>query len=259
MLHVLRVINYERKKKANKVDFREKFENLRKASVVALLAIIYFKKNLHQFIGKSEKYAAKEIKRFCRQRGYWQGFPILIASGENTQKVHGHPTNRTIKQCDIIMVDMGLKRIPRYFSDYCSDVTRTFFLGAPTNFQKQVYNLVKDAHDLALNKLKSGVRGITLHKAAQNFIQSNGYDLPHGLGHSTRRYTHGAPFLSPYDQWSVLKENDNITIEPGIYVPKGHPKLPKGHSPFGVRIEDLVIVRKSGYINLTSNKKITLL
>ena len=47
-----------------------------------------------------------------------------------------------------------------------------------------------------------------------------------------------------------------ITIEPGIYVSKHHPKLPKGHPPFGVRIEDLVIVKKDGYISLTSSKRV---
>jgi len=256
MLHLLRLVNYERKRKKNRIDFIDKFKNLRGAAVVTLLAINYFQKNAEKFIGKSEKYAAKEIKKFCRKLGYRQGFPLLVASGENTQKIHARATERIIKKDDIIMVDIGVKRKDHYLSDYCSDCTRTFFLDKPTEYQQEVYNIVQEAHDKALEKLKAGISGYALHNEISEFIKSKGYELPHGLGHSTRRYTHGAPFLSTYDVSSVLKENDNITIEPGIYVSKDHPNLPEGEAPFGVRIEDLVLIKENGYINITSEKKI---
>lgn len=256
MLHLLRLVNYERKRNKNQIDFQEKFSNLRRAAIVTLLAINYFKKNADKFIGKSEKFAAKEIKKFCKKKGYLQGFPLLVASGENTQKIHARATDRIIKKDDIIMIDIGVKRKDHYLSDYCSDCTRTFFLDNPTDYQKQVYNIVQEAHDRVLEKVKAGVIGQNLHNMVTDLIQSKGYDLPHGLGHSTRRYTHSAPFLSAYDATSVLKVNDNVTIEPGIYVSKDHPKLPKGHPAFGVRIEDLVIVKKNGYISLTSSKRV---
>ncbi len=154
------------------------------------------------------------------------------------------------------MIDIGVKRKDHYLSDYCSDCTRTFFLKNPTAYQQVVYNIVQEAHDKALEKLKAGISGHALHNEISEFIKSKGYELPHGLGHSTRRYTHGAPFLSSYDVSSILKENDNITIEPGIYISKDHPNLPEGHPPFGVRIEDLVVIKENGYINITSEKKI---
>ena len=256
MLHLLRLVNYERKRKKNQIDFEEKFKNLRRCAVVTLLAINYFKKNAEKFIGKSEKYAAKEIKRFCRKKGYRQAFPLLVASGENTQKIHARATDRIIKKNDIIMIDIGVKRKDHYFSDYCSDCTRTFFLSKPTPYQQEVFDIVQEAHDKALKKLNVGISGHALHEEISNFITSKGYELPHGLGHSTRRYTHGAPFLSSYDVLSILKENDNVTIEPGIYVSEEHPKLPDGHPPFGVRIEDLVVVKKNGFLNITSEKKL---
>jgi len=256
MLHLLRLVNYERKRSRNIIDFQDKFVNLRRASIVTLLAINHFKKNINKFIGKSEKFASKEIKKFCKKKGYRQGFPLLVASGENSQKIHARATNRIIQRDDIIMIDIGVKRKDHYFSDYCSDCTRTFFLSKPTDFQKEVYDIVQEAHDKALNNVKAGVHGSTLHNMAVDFIKSKGYVLPHGLGHSTRRYTHGAPFLSSYDTASELKENDHVTIEPGIYVSKDHPNLPKGHPSFGVRIEDLVIVKKNGYISLTSSKRV---
>ena len=258
MLHLLRLVNFERKRKKNQIDFEDKFKNLRASAVVTLLAINFFKKNAERFIGKSEKFASKEIKKFCRTRGYRQGFPLLVASGENTQKIHARATDRIIKKDDIIMIDIGVKRKNHYFSDYCSDCTRTFFLDKPTAYQQEVYNIVQEAHDKALKELKAGISGHALHNSISIFIKSKGYELPHGLGHSTRRYTHSTPFLSSYDVSSVLKEDDNITIEPGIYVAKSHPKLPKGHAPFGVRIEDLVVIKENGYVNITSEEKIIL-
>ena len=255
MLHLLRLVNYERKRNKNQIDFQNKFRNLRRATIVTLLAINYFKRNSERFIGKSEKFASKEIKKFCKKKGYRQGFPLLVASGENTQKIHARATDRIIKKDDIIMIDIGVKRKDHYFSDYCSDCTRTFFLGKPTEYQKEVYNIVQEAHDIALKKVKAGVHGQSLHNLVADYIRSKGYDIPHGLGHSTRRYTHSAPFLSSYDKSSVLKARDHITIEPGIYI-KNHPKLPKGHPPFGVRIEDLIIVKKNGYLSLTSSKRV---
>lgn len=252
MLHFLRVINYERNRKKEKVDFIDKFQNLRRACIITLLAINYFKRNIDQFIGKSEKYASKQIKKFCRIRGYRQGFPLLVASGANTHKIHARATERIIQEKDIIMIDIGVKRTGHYFSDYCSDCTRTFFLDKPTEFQKEIYKIVQEAHDIALKKVKAGVKAHLIHNSAKKYIESKGYSLPHGLGHSTRRYTHATPFLSNYDSFSILKENDHITIEPGIYLNEKHPKLPKGHPPFGVRIEDLIIVKKNGCLSLTS-------
>ncbi len=98
MLHLLRLVNYERKRKKNQIDFQDKFKNLRRAAIVTLLAINHFQKNADKFIGKTEKFAAKEIKKFCKQKGYREGFPLLVASGENTQKVHARATDRIIKK-----------------------------------------------------------------------------------------------------------------------------------------------------------------
>ena len=252
MFYLLRIINYERKIP----DYQKKITNLRRASIVALLVINYFKKNSELFIGKSEKYAAKAIKKFCKKRGYSQAFPLLISSGENTQKIHARPTNRIIQQNDIIMIDIGLKRTAHYLSDYCSDCTRTFFFGQSTEFQKEVYSIVQEAQYIALKKLKAGERGCAIHKQVRDFLRSRGYELPHGLGHSTRRYTHAAPFLGKMNCNSFLKEGNHVTIEPGVYISKDHLKLPKDHPPFGVRIEDLVIITRENYISLTSKTRL---
>ena len=104
MLHFLRIVNYERMRKKNKVDFNEKFLNLRRACIVTLLAIRYFKQNKNRFIGKSEKYASEQIKKFCRKRGFRQGFPLLVASGDNTKKIHARATERIIQENDTVVI-----------------------------------------------------------------------------------------------------------------------------------------------------------
>lgn len=252
MLHLLSLVNYEYKRSRNQIDFNEKFFQLKKASIMSLLAAEYFKEHPRKFIGKSEKHAAKIMKKFCRSKGYWQAFPLLVGSGENTCKIHATPSNRIIRENDIVMIDIGLKRASHYLSDYGSDCTRTFFLGEPTEFQATIYEIVQEAHDLALKLVRPGISGNVLHTKIARFIASRGFELPHGLGHSTRRYTHAKPFLNAHDRLSRLKVNDNVTIEPGIYLTRGDPKLPKGHPPFGVRIEDLIVIRHDGHDVLTS-------
>jgi len=236
---ITKVINAE----FRKVNIEEKITGLRKASVTALLAINYCQNNKNLFVGKTEKQAAKLIKKFCIKRGYHQAFPLIIGTGENTSKIHAWPSKRVIKNDDIIMIDIGLKH--SWISDYASDLTRTFFYGEPSNEQKKVYEIVKNAHDLAIKAVKIGVSAANVDKVARNYIKEhfNGYDIPHGVGHAVKRWDHAHPFLSPGMNYE-LKKNDIITIEPGIYL--------KGK--FGVRIEDLGVLTENGYELLTKNR-----
>jgi Xaa-Pro aminopeptidase len=219
-----KVINTE----FRKVDTQKKIIELRKASVIALLAINYCKNNKNLFVGKT---------------GYHQAFPLIIGTGESTSKIHAWPSKRVIKNDDIIMIDIGLKH--SWISDYASDLTRTFFFGEPTNEQKKVYEIVKNAHDLAIKAVKIGVSASNVDKVARNYIKEhfNGYDIPHGVGHAVKRWDHAHPFLSPGMNYE-LKKNDIITIEPGIYL----------EGKFGVRIEDLGVVTENGYELLTKNR-----
>ncbi len=162
--------------------------------------------------------------------------PLLVSSGENTANVHGYASNRKIQENDIIMIDIGLKR--HLFSSCTSDITRTFFIGEPTPLQKKIYRIVKKAHDKAIEVLKPGLNTFMVDKMVRTYFGRFGYGMPHGLGHGTgTRYPHNPPMLSNKFAGFILKENDIITIEPGIYLPE----------KFGVRIEDMILITRDGY------------
>ena len=163
----------------------------------------------------------------------------LLHHGENTSKPHAVPTDRKIKEKDIITIDMGC-----IVNGYCSDMTRTFFVGEVPEEVKKVYDLVLKNQLQTSNQIKDGESTRLLSKMVENDFRLNGYELIHSLGHGVGMEVHEAPYFS-YHSDAFLKENMVITNEPGIYIP----------GKFGVRIEDTLQVTKFGSINLTKSEK----
>lgn len=189
--------------------------------------------------GMTEKEIANEIEEYYKQRTDGLSFETIVASGENTSKPHAVPTDRKIQKEDIITIDMGCK-----YEGYCSDMTRTFFVGKVPEQIKPVYDLVLKNQLLTLNELKDGSNTRLLSKMVENDFKLNNYDLIHSLGHGVGLEIHEPPYIST--KLDVpLKENMVITNEPGIYIP----------GKFGVRIEDTVQITKFGCISLTNSEK----
>lgn len=149
------------------------------------------------------------------------------------------PTDRKIEPKDIIMIDMGCK-----VNGYCSDMTRTFFIGGVPDEVKPVYDLVLKNQRQTGEQYKDGVSTRLLAKMVENDFKLYGYDLVHSLGHGVGMEIHEAPYVSYYSD-TQLRENMVVTNEPGIYIP----------GKFGVRIEDTVLITKFGCINLTKSGK----
>lgn len=189
--------------------------------------------------GMTEKQIAKEIEDYYKERTDGLSFETIVASGENSSKPHAVPTDRKIQERDIITIDMGCK-----VNGYCSDMTRTFFVGEPTDEMKKVYDLVLNNQKFALEQYKEGASTRQITKMVESNFKLNGYDLIHSLGHGVGLEIHEHPYIS-YRNDSILKENMIITDEPGIYVP----------GKFGVRIEDTVQITKFGCISLTNSEK----
>lgn len=189
--------------------------------------------------GMTEKQIAKEIEDYYKERTYGLAFETIVASGENSSKPHAVPTDRKIQEKDIITIDMGCK-----VNGYCSDMTRTFFIGEPTEEMKKVYDLVLTNQKFVLNQYKEGASTRQITKMVESNFKLNGYDLIHSLGHGVGLEIHESPYIS-YRNDTILKENMIVTDEPGVYIP----------GKFGVRIEDTVKITKFGCISLTDSEK----
>ena len=193
-------------------------------------------------IGMTEKQIANAIERFFRINGAEElAFDTIVASGPNSSMPHAVPTDRKIEYGDVITIDMGCK-----YNGYCSDMTRTIFVGEIDEEVEKVYNLVLKNQIQTIGEMKEGAICKNVAKMVVNDFEINGYDLIHGLGHSLGLEVHEIPNLGTKSE-VILKPNMIITDEPGIYIP----------GRFGIRIEDTVIVGKSTGVALTkSNKEI---
>ena len=198
-------------------------------------------KHILKFIkpGMTEKQIAKEIDEFYNVKAEGVSFDTIVASGENTSKPHAVPTDRKIQEKDIITIDMGCK-----VNGYCSDMTRTFFVGEVPENIKPVYDLVLKNQLQTTEEYKDGANTRLLTKMVENDFKLNGYDLVHALGHGVGLEIHEAPYVN-YKSDTQLRENMVVTNEPGIYLP----------GKFGVRIEDTIAITKFGCISLTKSEK----
>jgi len=187
----------------------------------------------------TEKQIAREIDYFYYKHSEGLSFDTIVASGENSSKPHAVPTDRRIQENDVITIDMGCK-----INGYCSDMTRTIFVGKVPDEIKPVYDLVLKNQEQVLQDMKDNANTKQISKMVDNDFRLNNYDLIHALGHGVGLDIHEGPVLSINSE-SVLRENMVVTDEPGIYVA----------GQFGVRIEDTVLITKGGCEPLTKSPK----
>lgn len=167
---------------------------------------------------------------------------LIVVSGERGALPHGRPSNKELLPNEFVTIDFGV-----VYGGYHSDITRTFFLGNTCSDKlKEIYNIVKEAQELGLSLVKEGVSTRFIDKSVREYIKQFNYDkfFVHGLGHGIGIEGHELPYLNETQDY-ILKENMVITIEPGIYI----------EGIGGVRIEDTVIVKKDGFVNLTPSSK----
>jgi Xaa-Pro aminopeptidase len=190
--------------------------------------------------GVSERDLALELEFQFKRQGE-VAFPSIVASGPNAAKPHAGHTTRKLRRGDVITFDIGCQ-----YCGYCSDMTRTVFLGRPDPVLREVYAIVHEAQHRALAALKPGVAASDVDAAARGYIRDLGYDrhFGHSLGHGVGLEVHEMPGMASTTK-GKLQPGDVVTVEPGIYLP----------GLGGVRIEDMVVVTKSGYRNLTRSQK----
>ena len=215
----------------------EEIESITKACKITDECFSYIIKQIKP--GLTEKQIAKKIKNYYEEHAEGESFDTIVASGENSSKPHAVPTDRVIQQKDIITIDMGCK-----INGYCSDMTRTIFVGEVLPEVKPIYDLVLKNQEQTLKEYKEGANTRLLTKMVENDFKINGQNLIHALGHGVGLEIHEAPYIT-YRNDCLLKENMVVTSEPGIYIA----------GRFGVRIEDTIQITKFGCINLTKSTK----
>ena len=190
---------------------------------------------------RTEAEIALELECSMRRQGAGGiAFTTIAISGKKTSMPHGEPENRKIEP-GFLTMDFGCKWL-----GYCSDMTRTVSVGRPTEEMRDVYNTVARAQEAALQVIGPGKRCSDMDRIARDVIDASPYKgtFGHSLGHGVGLQIHERPNLS-FRSDVILEAGHVVTVEPGIYLP----------GKFGVRIEDMVIIREDRAENLTHSRK----
>jgi Xaa-Pro aminopeptidase len=183
--------------------------------------------------GMTEKDVGWEMEKEMRELGAESpSFDTIVASGINGSKPHHSPTDKLISDNEAITIDMGAK-----YKGYCSDLTRTIFIGDPDEKFKKIYTTVLKAQLISMETAKPDMTGEEIDKIARDIITSEGYGeyFGHSLGHGVGIEIHENPGVGPNSK-NNIKPGMVYTIEPGIYIENWG----------GIRIEDMVIMTENG-------------
>jgi Xaa-Pro aminopeptidase len=192
--------------------------------------------------GMTERKIAADLDDAIRRCGAQEvSFPTIVASGENSARPHARPQSRTVRPGDLMTIDCGA-----VYDGYRSDETATFILGPPDARQERVYQVVKQAHDRAIEAIRAGVSCRSIDEAARSWIDGQGFgeSFMHGTGHGVGLDVHEYPRLTAQSE-AILEAGMVVTVEPGVYLP----------GLWGIRIEDLVVVQKDGCEVLSKTPK----
>ncbi len=183
--------------------------------------------------GVTEREISNKIKELLAQfGGEGLSFSPIVASGSNSSRPHYNDDKRVIEEQDLVILDYGCT-----YRGYCSDISRTVFIGNPTEEQKKVYDICLRATIEAEKAVREGIPAEEVDKVARDIITEAGYGeyficrTGHGIGLAF----HEAPFIKNGNK-EILKTGMCFSIEPGIYIP----------GKFGMRVEDIVMVDPKG-------------
>ncbi len=192
--------------------------------------------------GKTEKELASLFDYLMAKNGSnGLSFETILLTGSHTSLPHGVPSGRKIQKGDFVLFDFGAT-----CKGYHSDMTRTIAVGNATDEMKEMYQLVLDAQLAGIDALKSGIKCADVYKAAYDVLETKnmGKYFRHSLGHGVGLDIHEGYNSSPRSK-DIYKINNVTSVEPGIYIP----------DKFGIRIEDVCIVKENGCENISTISK----
>ncbi len=185
---------------------------------------------------KTEKDIERYIRRYALENDLGIAFDPIVASGANSKNAH-HDNKGKIKK-GFLVIDLGF-----VYKGYCSDMTRTFYVGTPNTEDVVFYNKVLEAQEKAIQDLKPGIKLKKLEDDTNEFFGKDKKYFIHSLGHGVGVEVHEEPFKQ-----EILEKNMVVTIEPGLYKKQG------------VRIEDVMLIgdKKSTFLTKTTKKLLLL-
>lgn len=222
----------------------EEIEKIKTAAMITDQAFEFIKKEIR--VGVSEKFLACKLEYFLKEKAGDISFTPIVAFNQNSAIPH-HISGKdnAVSKSSLILLDFGAK-----FENYCADMTRVIFFKTAPDKIVRLYQTVVQSQQLALKNLRAGQKSDYTDRLVRDFIAGNNYPpYPHGLGHGVGLQIHENPRLRLNTDFE-LTENMVVTIEPGIYL----------EGEYGVRIEDLVLLKKEGVEILSnSSKEITII
>ena len=206
------------------------------------------------------------IHSIMEQGAEREAYPGIFACGANALILHYIKNNSICRKGELLLVDAGAEA-----DYYASDVTRVYPVGGKfSRKQKQLYQLLLNLQKKLIKEVKPGVSFSVLNKQMcmglteillkAGILQGSLKDnfsakkyksyCPHSIGHLLGLDVHDVSFKK--GEAGLLKENMVLTIEPGIYISQNDAKAPGSLRGIGLRIEDDILVKKTGSSNLTS-------
>lgn len=222
------------------VKTEEEIRKLAAAQVIAQKALTKVVSNMRT--GVTEREVAADLMYEMQILGAEDyAFETIVAFGDGGAEPHHRTGKRKLEKSDMVLIDMGAK-----VDGYRSDMTRTFCMGQPRPELAKMHKIALEAQEYALANIRAGMTGHEADSFAREYIIAHGYgkEFGHSLGHGVGLAIHESPTLGKGSE-DVLLPNMVVTVEPGIYV----------EGLGGVRIEDLVVIKEDGVLNLTNFDK----
>lgn len=185
-------------------------------------------------VGMSERQVQLQLDQYLFEEGAeGLAFDTIVATGAHASSPHAIPGETLLEQGDAVVMDFGAR-----YAGYCSDMTRTVFMGQPNDELIHAWTVLCETNESCEALLHEGVSAASVHDRAEEMLSRAGYAgrMGHSLGHSVGLDIHEAPNLSPSNAGPVRAGNV-VTVEPGIYVP----------GKFGMRLEDFGVITEDGY------------
>ena len=216
-------------------------DELRAMEQAALLGCRVFDAVLPQLAARgatlTERDVAAEIEYAARRLGAdGMSFETIVASGPRSALPHGLASGERLPRRGFLTMDFGV-----ILRGYCSDMTRTVYLGSPTREERAAYQAVLKAEQAGVAAVRAGVPAAAVDRAARGILRREGWAryFTHSTGHGVGLEIHESPRLGakvPGAGDVLLAEGMVVTVEPGVYLP----------GRFGIRIEDMVVVEAGG-------------